>query len=1431
MAPSADTSGHSAVVTTRPKRKAASANINYKETGENDPFDNQVSRPSSRKNKNNNGNGNVNGNTSASASASAGANSNGKHSSKSGSNTKSSSSSTSSSTSTSNKSRNHSSTDLQQNIQEKFINEENAIPWNWQPPFKKSHIFNNILDLKSAKVEHNTLILADGFKLHKNDCIYMISEPPGEPYYIGRILGFTKKDKNNNTKNASNYAFQINWYYRPRDLNQKSNDSRLLYATMHNDICPLQSYRGLVHLKHKSEIDDLDSYKSQPNNFFFDKLYDRYMIRYYEVLPTEKLTNLPQNYYKALNKRFPYVFVELGRGKDLLADPKNCEKCYQWCSSVDSVTCVNCGKFYHMLCLDPPLMRKPQRGFGWSCASCNKDLEERLSEDRGDLLDFIKPNSRNSSAEVEEEKEKYKDKDKDNSSTSSEGEEEKLKLEKIEETNQTPDGNQKTKPLPKYELLAIEFLSKDKKLTLKQRRDLEEWPYRYLGVHARLEDALDLQDSPYARAASRLGSKHQASNIPEWYGHHLQYYDRDGSQRKKSNGGNTSNNGNNNNKKKNSPTPIKEPELKQPFLKIPQEFENVDPKDYPPWLIERPNGYIERGNGNTSTLMWKEPESESQQENVENFIKRCSPIAKSLNLSPHTPNFIDALLKFLLDNNYNSDLAFQEALKLTRDSLKEPTLTPEEIKKFEEAVKKYGSELYPVYQEVGTQSAGAIVRFYYLWKKTPNGRAIWGNYPGRAKNKLKNLNKDASHGLVDEVADSGDDSSYDTSKLAKGKRHCECKHCHTQTSLQWFRVSGYNKAPADSNETVTGLCLRCARLWRRYAVVWEEPNEVLRKQQQRGGNGWKRKIESELLVDCEQITEARNGNKKIINGANYNLKKLKSNGNGSSVSAKRKISAKEANKSLKKKVKEEENETKLSNNGKDKVSNVKKQAKSKKVKAEDKKKKILDSNGNHIDSDYILPNDILKEIKSSEVFSVSETNKTNDGNTNGATSNTLATNFSKLPLFDPASRPCCICRSNDSIQEILVCFNCGLNVHSSCYGIKLNNNNNKSDGSFSFEKKWACDVCSNDLNPVISTYYSCCLCPSRQTDYGNALAGNPNTFPDALKRTSNNFWCHVLCALFTEDIRFEDVNSLEPIQNTSLTLFKNIEKRCGLCNVKNGSIVKCCCCDFEAHITCILDTPNFFVGFMLEPCDQKDKNCIKINDFVYGIPRPTIICSNHSHQFPPPNFVPLRIPAKRMNVKLQQELPLISLYVQDFKKFDRSEFSGSSNSTAIRDRYFQYKNLCKISNYLPDFPAQSELDKHDGEEDRCGKCNTTRSLIFFESNETKLCYSCYSLQHNKNFQEEHENYLHYADNAKDLFKLVNRPFDPTPRDSSVVLPPIAPNVTANVIQNSIPNVVIANNIVQEKKEEEPQVNNEYIASQAYEARKNSHKISISDILS
>lgn len=46
--------------------------------------------------------------------------------------------------------------------------------------------------------------------------------------------------------------------------------------------------------------------------------------------------------------------------------------------SPDTVQCDRCKKYFHMACNEPPLLAKPSRGYGWTCAPCSRRHEQEV---------------------------------------------------------------------------------------------------------------------------------------------------------------------------------------------------------------------------------------------------------------------------------------------------------------------------------------------------------------------------------------------------------------------------------------------------------------------------------------------------------------------------------------------------------------------------------------------------------------------------------------------------------------------------------------------------------------------------------------------------------------------------------------------------------------------------------------------------------------------------------------------------------------------------------------------------------------------------------------------------------------------------------------------------------------------------------------------
>ncbi|KAL8959639.1 MAG: hypothetical protein Q9193_003529 [Seirophora villosa] len=189
----------------------------------------------------------------------------------------------------------------------------------------------NMLSFETSQgfLKNGKLTADNGTVLAVNDHVYLVCEPPGEPYYLARIMEFLHAK---NDHNLPIDALRVNWYYRPRDIGRKVNDTRVIFASMHSDTCPLTSLRGKCQIAHRHDIADLDDYRKVKDSFWYEKMFDRYIHRYYEVIPTSQVINVPVRVKKVLDERWRFVIVEQGRGKELTSAIKSCKRCGGYCA-------------------------------------------------------------------------------------------------------------------------------------------------------------------------------------------------------------------------------------------------------------------------------------------------------------------------------------------------------------------------------------------------------------------------------------------------------------------------------------------------------------------------------------------------------------------------------------------------------------------------------------------------------------------------------------------------------------------------------------------------------------------------------------------------------------------------------------------------------------------------------------------------------------------------------------------------------------------------------------------------------------------------------------------------------------------------------------------------------------------------------------------
>ncbi|PBP22403.1 BAH domain-containing protein [Diplocarpon rosae] len=1037
-------------------------------------------------------------------------------------------------------------------------------------------------------LKDNKLVADDGTILEVNDHAYLVCEPPGEPYYLGRIMEFLHA---NNDATQPIDALRLNWYYRAKDIGRKVYDTRQVFASMHSDVSPLTALRGKCQIKHKSEVAKLDELRKTKDCFWYEKLYDRYIHRYYDVVPTSQVINVPAEVKKVLDERWKFIVVEPTRGKELTSAVKSCKRCSKYCASSDSVDCAVCRNTYHMSCVNPPLLKKPSRGFAWACGPCSKAQEKKL--EARNTPNVNDPEEEENNEEDEEGREIIGDELETGRTSSNSGE--------VDESFHPG--------------------------TAEQIHQASQWLFRYLGQHCNVEDALDYDDRIYPRASSRLGPRHQAV-VPAWPGRPVEYVKPIEVKRKYTKGGGSK----------------KDTKASKDALAA-LEADKIARENRPKWIMDEPVGYIHRGEdyepgdpNSTAELLYKLPDTieipgravdssnseelphPSREQIIFGYMGHAAMLAKPLGLPDLSTNMLDVALHTLHLNRYNVEKALHVLSQTDKRAFKEPDLTALELRKFEDGVSKFGSEWHSLKKYVKTVSAANIVRFYYTWKKTPRGREVWGNYKGR-KGKKEAKRAATAGKLQDDVADENDDSAFDNEKAYAKKRLFQCKFCSTRESRQWRRAPntpagtmisdnpGAKPSAKDKgNQFMVALCRRCAELWRRYGIEWEDIDEV-KKAAQTGSKAWKRKMDEEILKELVAANEVTNQAISAppvapvsSNAANIPVPTNQPNG------------------------------------------------------TEPPRKKLKGSSDR----------DLLDASMEATVISAPKKKAVPEKPV-----------APPPPPEPPKAKllPCAICGQMDPLgDQHLSCKECRMTVHRNCYGVVGENRS---------PSKWVCDMCSNDKNPQVSIQYKCTLCPIEYTEHDFVEPPKPShkkkTEKDRerdrleresaqkvadyfrkkqeelnkpvnprepLKRTANNNWVHVTCAVFTPEVKFGNAKALEPSEGIPSIPTARYDEVCKVCKRSKGACVSCHCCKSSVHVECAHQA-GYVLGFDITPVkgSRRDQFTIVNVKGEVGTMTAGVWCKEH---------VPVKSIIHRMEdiVDAETGLNALQLYVKTFKQAD-----------------------------------------------------------------------------------------------------------------------------------------------------------------------------------
>ncbi|MBW0464356.1 hypothetical protein O181_004071 [Austropuccinia psidii MF-1] len=345
--------------------------------------------------------------------------------------------------------------------------------------------------MTKTPLEPEDTVEVDGVVYALNDHVYL-SAPwnasDGSPWLIGRIMEFIRESPTNGPttkKKKARSIVQLKFahYHRQRDLiSRHIIDCRLLEASMTFDIFSINRLRGKCRVEFKSDRnpEEVEGWKATPDCFYFSQVYGRYTHRHYDLILTQNVKNAPPEVIQFLRSNYSYIFAEPGMGAELSEERRGCFTCRKWTTGADSVTCALCNGAYHFACLNPPLSRKPERGYRWACAPCSKKRQESIEDQNLAIAKAATEQmalSTTNSSGVPGNGRSLRDK----------GKKKEVTVSSLVQPGNGPDGVLRT---------------------------VDGWPFRYYGQYTDPASVLDPLDSPFLYTAPRIGSRFQTT-IPE----------------------------------------------------------------------------------------------------------------------------------------------------------------------------------------------------------------------------------------------------------------------------------------------------------------------------------------------------------------------------------------------------------------------------------------------------------------------------------------------------------------------------------------------------------------------------------------------------------------------------------------------------------------------------------------------------------------------------------------------------------------------------------------------------------------------------------------------------------------------------------------------------------------------------------------------------
>ena len=160
--------------------------------------------------------------------------------------------------------------------------------------------------------------------------------------------------------------------------------------------------------------------------------------------------------------------------------------------------------------------------------------------------------------------------------------------------------------------------------------------------------------------------------------------------------------------------------------------------------------------------------------------------------------------------------------------------------------------------------------------------------------------------------------------------------------------------------------------------------------------------------------------------------------------------------------------------------------------------------------------------------------------------------------------------------------------------------------------------------------------------------GRPLYPREAVKKTASNNWAHIICSMWTPEVRFSEASRLENAENifSALSNPTRLEALCKVCRISHGACISCFQCGAAFHAACAQEAGYSF-GFDVTPVkgSRKDQSQIVTLGEETGTMQAAVWCRDHTIKtiFHPMNEL----------VK-DTSLTALQTYARMFKQADKS---------------------------------------------------------------------------------------------------------------------------------------------------------------------------------